>query len=364
MRPIVLFCCAAAVLAAAAAVVAPGHTAAALVVSVAMLVCAQVVAMMAARTPGEVDDARFASLAQRIARNAADIDQLRTRTRDQAQKVAELHQSLTRQKPRVLDAQQPGAPVQAPPERVTRAVDRSPVLHLEPVVTLHEGRTAYYKASIQELEAGAIPFISADLSLASGQAYRWSAQQGLDLLQQVMPVLSRLRARGGASGIFVPVCLSTLESGDWTGEIATVLEQWPDAVSGLAFDLHVTALGALTGPAVHNLSWLVKRGARFCLTGPGAAGHGGEDLARLGFAFMDVHATELVAANGQLSPQAARLMQAAAAHGITLMAHGVSDPAQAVGLVQAVTLGRGRHFSLPRAVRAQPDTKHQTRQVA
>ena len=300
MRPIVLFCCAAAVLAAAAAVVAPGHTAAALVVSVAMLVCAQVVAMMAARTPGEVDDARFASLAQRIARNAADIDQLRIRTRDQAQKVAELHQSLTRQKPRVLDAQQPGAPVQAPEERVTRAADRNPVLYLEPVVTLHEGRTAYYKASIQELEAGAIPVISADLSLASGQACRWSAQQGLDLLQQVMPVMSRL----------------------------------------------------------------VKRGARFCLTGPGAAGHGNEDLARSGFAFMDIPATELVAANGQLSPQAARLMQAAAAHGIMLMAHGVSAPAQAVGLVQVVTLGRGRHFSLPRAVRAQPDTKHQTRQVA
>ncbi len=68
MKAIVLFCCAVAVGAAAASVYAPQHMGAAIVVAVAMLVCALVVAMMAVQPPKEIEDARLAGLAGALTR--------------------------------------------------------------------------------------------------------------------------------------------------------------------------------------------------------------------------------------------------------------------------------------------------------
>ena len=75
---------------------------AALIVAVAMLACAQVVSMLVVSAPEEIEDAKLASLAQRIAKNAADLDRLSTRWRDQSQKLAELEQRLSARMPRRL----------------------------------------------------------------------------------------------------------------------------------------------------------------------------------------------------------------------------------------------------------------------
>ncbi|MDX1717996.1 MAG: hypothetical protein R3287_13890 [Anderseniella sp.] len=96
MRLIVLICCAAALLSAGGSLLLTGRYETALIAAVAMLVCAQVVALLATGKPREVEDARLASLSEGIKRNARSIEQLSTRTRDQAQSLAEMKQSLER----------------------------------------------------------------------------------------------------------------------------------------------------------------------------------------------------------------------------------------------------------------------------
>jgi uncharacterized membrane protein YfcA len=82
MRLVVLICCAAALLAAAGSLLLTGRYETALIAAVAMLVCAQVVSLLASSRPKEVEDARLASLSEGIKRNARSIEQLSTRTRD------------------------------------------------------------------------------------------------------------------------------------------------------------------------------------------------------------------------------------------------------------------------------------------
>lgn len=205
MSMVVLVCCAVAIAAAAAFVYSPQRLDAALIVAVAMLVCAQVVGLVAARTPEEIDDAKLASLAQRISKNSTNLDRLSTRWRDQSQKLAELEQRLSARAPReqsVPSAQvlPPALAVQPPVGDRDAQVRRPVALHpaevlppapepflcLEPVIRLSEGRTAYYKASLQlpggDAREAARPVLSADIALPPGAAGVSDAVRDLKLL--------------------------------------------------------------------------------------------------------------------------------------------------------------------------------------
>ena len=381
MRVVVLICCAAALLAAGGSLVLPGRFETVLIAAVAMLVCAQVVALLAAAKPNEIEDAKLAALSERINRNAASIDSLTTRSKDHAQALAELQkgmkQAVAKSKP------VNGGP--ATPARLTATAPRvlqqsqhlqqpllpqaaEAALYLEPVVRLGEGRTAYYKASLQRPAqiAGGIPqpAISADLPLRPGMQTQWASHHDLTLLDQVMPVMGKLRARRGATGIFVPVSVATLEGGDSLEALVEVLRSDPDAAAGIVLDINMTALASLPESAMRGLAWLASLGATFCLTGPGAANSDLSALAELGFAFFDVPAPELVGQAGQPNVDALRFAQAAAAHSFTIIASGIGNNAQAAAVAQAASLARGPGFALPRAVRPHGAGVSADRQVA
>jgi hypothetical protein len=366
MRLVVLVCCSAAIAAAAAFVYAPQRWDAALIVAVAMLVCAQVVSLLAARAPEEVNDAKLASLAQRISKNSADLDRLSTRWRDQSQKLAELEQRLFARRTRepasalshamppaslVQQFHSPGlAPVQKPIDFQPVAVPArapEPAVCLEPVVRLSEGRTAYYKASLR-----------------ASVAYGHQAAADQLLLRDLLPVLARLRSRRSATAIFVPVSVATLGRLEDLEAYVSILQANPDVAADIVLDLNVSDLATLDETALRGLAWFARLGAAFCLTGRGAARCDLVALSQLGFAFIDVPIDELADATGRLSPGAERLMQAVAARNMTLIAAGVADEGLVARLPGTVSLARGPAFAPPRAVRAQAEQVYPNRQVA
>lgn len=371
MRFVVLFCCAIAVAAAAAYLYAPQQAGIAIIVAVTMLVCAQVVAMMASAPPREAEDARLAALARRISRNAADIEKLATQGRDQAQKVAELEVRMARKPmPEVFLTAANAQPVQPPPhlQSVPVAVPLAPpVLCLEPVVRLAEGRTAYYKASLQRPAPGdgtaLQPVISADLP-AGRDGSPAQAGQDIELLQEVLPVLAKLRARRGAAGVFVPISIATLEDRARLEAYVEVLRTSPSEAAGIVLDVHVSTLAALGEPALRGLAWLASLGATFCLTGPGAAASDLPALSELGFTFVDVPCHELVAANGQLSTAMGQVMHGLAAYKLTLITAGLKSGDEVAGLARFAVLGRGPVFAVPRAIRPQQSIDYPSQQVA
>lgn len=361
MKFVVLFCCSVAVAAAAAHVYAPQQAGMAIIVAVTMLVCAQVVAMMASAPSGEAEDARLAALARRISKNAADIAKLGLQGRDQAQKVAELENRMLRMPPREVAMiasddstvqylpQSPAAPA-APAAMTPPTPPAPPVLCLEPVVRLSEGRTAYYKASLQYPPA------------SDGDSGH--ADQDIELLRQVLPVLAKLRARRGAAGIFVPISTATLEDRARLETYVGALRASPAESAGIVLDLHVSALAALSEPALRGLAWLASLGATFCLTGPGAAASDLAALSELGFTFVDVPCHELVAANGQLSTAMGQVMHGLAANKLTLITCGLKSGDEVAGLARFAVLGRGPVFAAPRAIRPQQSQDYPSQQVA
>jgi EAL domain-containing protein (putative c-di-GMP-specific phosphodiesterase class I) len=388
MRLVVLICCAAALLAAAGSLLLTGRYETALIAAVAMLVCAQVVSLLASSRPKEVEDARLASLSEGIKRNARSIEQLSTRTRDQAQALAEIKQTIEKSRtqpalqaparpqiaapvpesikpvaavdhhPAPPQAPAPATPQLAPqPARLPPQEPQQPSIFLEPVVRLAEGRTAYYKASLQRPAAvpGGRPhtFVSADINVRDLAAAQWPMRHDLHMLQEVMPVLAKLRARRGATGLFVPLGVATLESKPQLEAVVALLQQNPDAAAGIVLDLNVSALAVMPEAAMRGLAWLASLGATFCLSGASASNNDLAALAELGFAFLDVPEHELVDGAGQLLPAALHLRQDAAAHRFTIIASSVSDNARAASLMQAVSLARGPNFASPRALKPQ-----------
>lgn len=385
MRVVVLVCCAVAIAAAAASVYSPHRLDAALIVAVAMLACAQVVSMLVVSAPEEIEDAKLASLAQRIAKNAADLDRLSTRWRDQSQKLAELEQRLSARMPR--EPALPPAQTMPPAGSVQQGAATGhaqlhrqvafrpaagsppapePVLCLEPVVRLTEGRTAYYKASLQLTGADARvqPVLSADIPLPPGAAAGADAARDLQLLREVLPVLARLRARRSATGIFVPLTAATLESRTRLEAYVAALQASPDEAAGIVLDLNASVLATLDETALRGLAWLANLGAAFCLTCRGAARCDVAALSELGFAFIDLSFDALSAESGRLSPEAERLMQAAAARNMTLIAAGVREHIRPGAISGVASLARGPAFAPPRAVRTQAEQVQQNRQVA
>jgi hypothetical protein len=116
MRLIVLICCGAALLSAGGSLLLTGRYETALIAAVAMLVCAQVVALLASGKPREVEDARLASLSEGIKRNARSIEQLSTRTRDHAQALAEMKQALDQARAQKAIAAPQPRPLAAAPQ--------------------------------------------------------------------------------------------------------------------------------------------------------------------------------------------------------------------------------------------------------
>ncbi len=244
-----------------------------------------------------------------------------------------------------------------------------PGLFLEPVVRLSEGRTAYYKASLQRTgfasDSEGQPVVSADLAWQPGGPSRWDAARDHDLLGQALPVVAKLRARRVTTGLFVPVGMETLEDRAHLEAYVSVLRANPEAAAGIVLDLHVSALSGLSEAALRGLAWLASLGATLCLTGPGAAAMDASALSELGFGFVDVPCSELVDANGQSHKNAGLLVQSLQVHNLTLIAAGLTDSSQQAGLVPLVSLGRGPVFSAPRALsRPQTQSDQHARHVA
>ncbi len=355
----------------------------ALLAAVSCLAVAIIVSAAATIHPHEENNARLNNMvSQRLGKNTNDIESLSRRIADQAQRMTDLglridtgtsdrvapYNALTYQLN--ADPKRPGAKTKASAPRSPRPQMQRPQqvqLFLEPVVRLAEGRTAYYKASFQLREqAPAHPcqiVASADLPVLNGQASLWDPILDRQLLQQVLPLLEKLRARRGTTGIFCPISVATLENTQALQDLVGLLQANPNAAAGIVLDIHHTALAGLSEAGLQGLAWLASLGATFCLTGQGMLYDELPSLAELGFAFIDVPGAGLVAPV-QTGMTAARLLQVTAANDMALIASGVEQPDEAVTLMHTSSLGRGPGFSSPRAVRERALHPSSTAQVA
>ena len=330
-----------------------------------MLVCAQVVAIMASAPSGESEDARLAALARRISKNAADIEKLRIQGRDQAQKVAELENRMSRMPRRDVALITPGAAMAkqlpqsqaAPPAITPNAAPASPVLCLEPVVRLSESRTAYYKASLQR--PGHLAVVG-----DGDPGHTGHADHDIELFRQVLPVMAKLRARRGVAGIFVPVSTATLEDSARLEAYVAALRASPVESAGVVLDIHVSALSTLGEPALRGLAWLASRAPPSASTGPGAAAI---DLPALS-------ATRLHLCGCAVPRDGCGKWPVEPRHGPRYARscrfqaypdHIRNDVRRrGSGAFPFRGPGRGQAFAAPRAVRPQPSHDYQSQQVA
>lgn len=315
-------------------------------------------------------------LSQRLGKNTNDIESLSRRIADQAQRLSDLGSRLDAGKSHqnardngrahqlAPAAKRPAAKTQTPAVRPSRAPKRlahakvqrpqSVQLFLEPVVRLAEGRTAYYKASfrLRDQSPADLTHIvaSADLPVLNGQSSLWDPALDGQLLQQILPLLEKLRSRRGATGIFCPISVATLENTKALQELVGLLQANPEAAAGIVLDIHHTALAGLSEAGLQGLAWLASLGATFCLTGEGMLYDELPSLSELGFAFIDVPGEGLVQP-AQPGMTADELLHATEANNIALIASGVEQPDDATSLMHASSLGRGPGFSSPRAVR-------------
>ncbi len=333
-------------------------------------------------------------LSQRLGKNTNDIESLSRRIADQAQRLSDLGSRLdagkshqgARDNGRTHQltpaaqhpaARRPAAKPQPPAVRPSHAPTRlapariqrpQPVqLFLEPVVRLAEGRTAYYKASfrLRDQSPADLTHIvaSADLPVLNGQSSLWDPALDAQLLQQILPLLEKLRARRGATGIFCPISVATLENTKALQELVGLLQANPEGAAGIVLDIHHTALAGLSEAGLQGLAWLASLGATFCLTGEGMLYDELPSLSELGFAFIDVPGEGLTQP-AQPGMTAEELLHATQANNIALIASGVEQPDNASSLMHASSLGRGPGFSSPRAVRERALHSSSAAQVA
>jgi len=359
----------------------------ALLAAVSCLAVALIVSA-AASIPSDGDGSTRVNnmLSQRLGKNTNDIESLSRRIADQSQRLSDLGSRLdagkshqgARDKGRAhklapavqhpvaqhAAAQHPTAKTQPPAVRPSDAPTRlapariqrqQPVqLFLEPVVRLAEGRTAYYKASfrLRDQSPADLTHIvaSADLPVLNGHSSLWDPALDAQLLQQILPLLEKLRARRGATGIFCPISVATLENTKALQELVGLLQANPEGAAGIVLDIHHTALAGLSEAGLQGLAWLASLGATFCLTGEGMLYDELPSLSELGFAFIDVPG-EGLAQPAQAGMSADELLHATQANNIALIASGVEQPDTASSLMHASSLGRGPGFSSPRAVR-------------
>ena len=353
----------------------------ALLAAVSCLAVALIVSAAASIHPHQQSDARMNSvLSQRLGKNTNDIESLSRRIAEQAQRLTDMGSRIDSGSPQkaVQDtatpyrlaaaSQRSAAKIKSPPTRSSRVPKRlayapmpqpqpqpQPVqLFLEPVVRLAEGRTAYYKASFRARDQSAANpsqiIASADLPVLGGQGNLWDPALDRQLLQQVLPLLEKLRARRGATGIFCPISVATLENTQALQELVGLLQTNPGAAGGIVLDIHNTALAGMSEAGLQGLAWLASLGATFCLTGDGILYDELPALAELGFAFIDVPGAQL-AQPVQSGMSAAQVLQATSDNNIALIASGVEQPDDATSMMHASSLGRGPGFSSPRAVR-------------
>ena len=364
----------------------------ALLAAVSCLAVAMIVSAAASIPSHEDGNTRLNNmLSQRLGKNTNDIESLSRRIADQAQRLTDLGSRLDKGKsqPDTPDnawthqltpaTQRPAVKTQTPAMRPSRAPKRlthghrqrpqpQPVqLFLEPVVRLAEGRTAYYKASfrLRDQSPADLTHIiaSADLPVVNGHSSLWDPALDAQLLQQVLPLLEKLRARRGATGIFCPISVATLENTTALQELVGLLQANPEAAAGIVLDIHHTALAGLSEAGLQGLAWLASLGATFCLTGEGMLYDELPALAELGFAFIDVPGDGL-AQPVQQGMTAEELLHATEVNNIAVIASGVEQPDDATSVMHASSLGRGPGFSSPRAVRERALHSSSAAQVA
>ncbi len=346
----------------------------ALLAAVSCLAVAVILSAAASIHPDGVGPGRLNDLlSKRLAKNTSDIESLSRRIAEQAQRLtdqsARIDNNTSQQlvpnnkPPFVPKADSQRSVTKMQPSRVPTRLAQVPKhrsqqvqLFLEPVVRLAEGRTAYYKASFRTRDQSPSDLThivaSADLPVLNGQTVLWDPKLDRQLLQQVLPLLEKLRARRGATGIFCPISVATLENTQALQDLVGLLKANPDAAAGIVLDIHHTALAGLSEAGLQGLAWLASLGATFCLTGEGMPFDEISSLAELGFAFIDVPGEGLVQPDlpGDIMT-VAELLQMAADNNIALIASGLGQSDEANSLMHASSLGRGPGFSNPRAVR-------------
>ena len=244
------------------------------------------------------------------------------------------------------------APAMPSPPPVDVAPPRDPLegfrLYMEPVVNMHSGVTALYRA-VPALagEEGRI-YLGHHAGL---KATRAGAATAFDMrtLQETADFVRRILHKGHRTPVVCPLTRGSLSSSRFREELRIFMESDRSVASLLVLEISQEMLAGLGASEIEGLAWLAQAGVRLAL----ADAHPGRvdtaALKALGFAYVDMNAGIIL--TGMEADGGAGLRLIAGA-GLTLIASGVDDPQVRDRMKPFVQLARGRVFSPPRRVRS------------
>jgi EAL domain-containing protein (putative c-di-GMP-specific phosphodiesterase class I) len=220
---------------------------------------------------------------------------------------------------------------------------------LEPIVDLHNGRTAHYRIHLgMKSETG----VELGHEALLQQADRMGLRTQLDIFvaREAALLLRRLRQRDGNLIMFMPIGSATLATPDALKHIIDDRRAETDIAAGLAFELPHAVLAGLTDQALEGLATMAREGILLALSNASVSGLDLNALSTLNVRYVGLDMGAL-GEHGKPTPAIIGFAQAARASRVNLIITGVTNPEVIASLPQVSRLAAGPCFAAPRRVK-------------
>lgn len=245
-------------------------------------------------------------------------------------------------------------PLTAEP-RLTTPPPRRESLHLalEPVVDVHTGETAHYRAQLVMVdELGEEVGHARIMANADGTALR----PGLDVFaaREALTLLPRLMERNPALRIFVPLGVSTLMDGAALNRIIAAVTDAGAAGRNLILELAHTDLTKLSEAGIAGVAMLARRKIALAVTGAVVDGIDLSSLRDLGVTYLGL-TPDTIDHQDNLDQDLLSFCRLVRALQIQLMVNGITRMDTAKALAGVARFASGPLYAPPRRVKSREE---------
>jgi EAL domain-containing protein (putative c-di-GMP-specific phosphodiesterase class I) len=226
-------------------------------------------------------------------------------------------------------------------------------LALEPVVDVHTGETAHYRAQLVMVdEHGEEVGHDRIMANANGTALR----SGLDVfaVKEALALLPRLNQRNPGLKIFVALGVSTLMDGAALNRITAAAEQAGSAAANLIIELSHHDLTSLTDAGIAGVALLARRKMALAVTGTVVDGVDLAALRELGVTYLGL-TPETIDRQDGLSQDLLGFCRLVRALQIQVMVNGITRMETAQALAGVARFASGPLYAPPRRVKSREE---------
>jgi EAL domain-containing protein (putative c-di-GMP-specific phosphodiesterase class I) len=245
-------------------------------------------------------------------------------------------------------------PLTAEPRAATSPPRRESLhLALEPVVDVHTGETAHYRAQLVMVdELGEEVGHARIMANADGTALR----PGLDVFaaREALALLPRLMERNPALRIFVPLGVSTLMDGAALNRIIAAVTDAGAAGRNLILELAHTDLTKLSEAGIAGVAMLARRKIALAVTGAVVDGIDLSSLRDLGVTYLGL-TPDTIDHQDNLDQDLLSFCRLVRALQIQLMVNGITRMDTAKALAGVARFASGPLYAPPRRVKSREE---------